>query len=306
MDNLVEKIHQLKIKKHAIILAHYYCLPEVQDIADYTGDSLALSQKAQQTDADIILFAGVHFMAETAKILNPSKKVIIPDIMASCSLAENCSAASLIQFKENYPDYKIVSYINCSAAVKCLSEVIVTSGNALKIINTFPKNEKLIFAPDRNLGAYINQQSNRSMVLYNGACHVHDLIKPEDILNLKTAYPNAKIIAHPECQTSVLNLANFVGSTAAMLKYTQKENCEFFIVVTEMGILYEMKKQSPHKHFIPISTPQNCKGHECEYMKKNTIKSIYEALKHEETELVLDKATIAAAKKPILKMLELS
>jgi len=303
---LVEDIKKLQKEKNALILAHYYVLPEIQEIADVVGDSLVLAQAAQQTQASVILFAGVHFMAETAKILNPSKTVLIPDLSAGCSLAESCPAEKLSELKAAHSDHKVISYINCSAAVKCLSDVIVTSSNALKIVSSFPENEKLIFAPDRNLGAYINEKTGRNMVLYNGACHVHDLMIAEDVIRLKYQYPQAKVLAHPECKATVLALADFVGSTSAMLKFSRTDAASSYIIATENGILHEMKKQSPEKQFIIVDSETSCACSSCEYMKKNTLETVYNALLNESPELVLDTETIGQAQKPILKMLELS
>ena len=303
---LVEDIKKLQKEKNALILAHYYVLPEVQEIADVVGDSLALAQAAQRTQASVILFAGVHFMAETAKILNPSKTVLIPDLSAGCSLAESCPAEKLSELKVAHPDHKVISYINCSAAVKCLSDVIVTSSNALKIVSSFPENEKLIFAPDRNLGAYINEKTGRNMVLYNGACHVHDLMIAEDVIRLKCRYPQAKVLAHPECKAAVLALADFTGSTSAMLQFTSTDTASSYIIATENGILHEMKKQSPEKEFIIVDSEASCACSSCEYMKKNTLEAIYNALLNENLELLLDPETIEQAQKPILRMLKLS
>jgi len=300
------QIEELKKQKNAIILAHYYTLPEVQDLADFVGDSLALSKQAAETDADIILFAGVHFMAETAKILSPHKKVLIPDIEAGCSLADSCPAEELAQFLQNYPNYTVLSYINCSAKVKTLSDIIVTSGNALKIVNSLPKNEKIVFTPDRNLGAYINKETGREMVLWNGACHVHDQLTADEVFKLKSNYPNAKVMAHPECKATVLALADFIGSTAAMLNYAKNETSPEFIVATETGILYEMQKQNPSKTFYVVNNPETCACNDCQYMKLNTPEKIYHALLTESPEIILDDDIMQKALKPIQKMLDLS
>ena len=298
-----EQVIALKKEKNAIILAHYYTLPEVQEVADFVGDSLGLSQKAAQTDADIILFAGVHFMAETAKILNPGKKVLIPDMSAGCSLADGCDAEELAAFMKDYPDHKILAYINCTAAVKTMSDIIVTSGNALKIVNSLPEDEKIVFVPDRNLGDYINQQTGRKMVLWDGDCCVHARWSASMVNKLKQQYPQAELIAHPECEREVLELADFVGSTAAMLKYVAaSENMEF-VVITENGILHEMKKQNPDKIFHSADKQEACV---CRSMKMNNLENIYQALKGETPELLLDEETIEKAKRPILRMLELS
>ena len=301
-----DKILSLKKQKNAIILAHYYTIPEVQDIADFVGDSLALAKKAADTNADIILFAGVHFMAETAKILNPDKKVLIPDMNAGCSLADSCPADEFARFLEDYPEHTVLSYINCSAAVKTLSDIIVTSGNALKIVNALPKDEKIVFAPDRNLGAYINHQTGREMILWNGACHVHDQLTADSVFALKQQKPAAKVIAHPECKGVVLALADFVGSTAAMLQFVNTDSHNSYIVATETGILYEMQKNNPQKTFHIVNTMENCNCNDCEYMKKNSIENIYQSLLEEQPELLLDTETIRKAQKPILRMLEMS
>lgn len=297
-----DDILTLKKKKNAIILAHYYTFPEVQEVADFVGDSLALAQKAAQTSADIILFAGVHFMAETAKMLNPDKKVLIPDMAAGCSLADCCDADDLAQFLKNYPDHKVLAYINCSAKVKTMADIIVTSGNALKIVNALPKDEKIVFVPDRNLGSYINEQTGRNMVLWDGACHVHDKITTQLVQNLKAQHPEAEVIAHPECPGAVLALADFVGSTAAMLKYVASSTQTHFVVVTENGILHELTKQNPDKKFFAANA---CDGCNCEYMKMNSLENIYKALQTEQPELILDADTIEKGKKPILRMLEM-
>ncbi|MCL2435797.1 MAG: quinolinate synthase NadA [Lentimicrobiaceae bacterium] len=299
-----EKILNLKKRKNAIILAHYYTLPEVQDIADFVGDSLALSKQAAATDADIILFAGVHFMAETAKILSPQKKVLIPDMDAGCSLADSCPAEQLEVFLKDYPNHKVLSYINCSAKVKTLSDIIVTSGNALKIVNALPQDEKIVFTPDRNLGAYINKETGREMVLWNGACHVHDQLTADEVYRLKEKYPNAKVLAHPECKATVLALADFIGSTAAMLHFAKNNTPSAFIVATETGILYEMQKQNPDKQFYVVNNPETCACNDCEYMKLNTLEKIYSTLQSETPEVVLDEALIKKALAPIRKMLE--
>ena len=308
MENQVLKnrILNLKKKKNALLLAHYYTVPEVQEIADYVGDSLALSQAAAAADASIILFAGVHFMAETAKILNPTRKVLIPDMEAGCSLADSCPAEDFARFLQNYPNHTVLSYINCSAAVKSLSDIIVTSGNALKIVSQLPENEKIVFAPDRNLGAYINAATGRNMVLWNGACHVHDQLNADTVFELKQRYPRAKVIAHPECKATVLTLADFVGSTAAMLKFVGSDNAQEYIVATETGIIYEMLNQNPQKIFHVVATDQNCSCNDCEYMKKNTLAKIEQALRTETPELQLAENLMEQAKKPLLKMLEMS
>jgi quinolinate synthase len=301
---MTSKIFHLKKAKNAIILAHYYTLPEVQDVADFVGDSLALSRQAANTEADIILFAGVHFMAETAKILSPQKKVLIPDIEACCSLADSCSTEQLELFLKDYPNHKVLSYINCSAKVKTISDIIVTSGNALKIVNALPKIEKIVFVPDRNLGTYINKETGRNMVLWNGACHVHDQLTADEVFIMKEKYPNAKVLAHPECKATVLALADFIGSTAAMLNFTKNDKSSEFIVATETGILYEMQKQNPSKRFFVVNNPETCACNNCEYMKLNTLEKIYHTLLTESPEIILEEEMISKALKPIQKMLE--
>jgi quinolinate synthase len=305
-QDLAEKILELKQQKNAVILAHYYQVPEIQEIADFVGDSLQLSQNAKNTNADIIVFAGVHFMAETAKILCPDKKVILPDLEAGCSLADSCPPDKFQEFIKKYPEHAVISYINCSARIKAMSDVICTSSNAVRIVESFPKNQKLIFAPDRNLGGYINQITGRNMILWDGSCHVHNMIKSEEVIRLKTEYPDALLIAHPECQAVVLQLADFIGSTTALLNYTIKNPSRKFIVATETGILYQMKKSSPDKEFIIVSTDEACSCNDCPYMKLNTTEKLYLSLRNERPEIILSPELIELAKKPILKMLELS
>lgn len=303
--DLTEKIQQIKKEKNAVILAHYYTVAEVQDIADCLGDSLALAQFAQKTGADVIIFAGVYFMAETAKILNPGKKVFIPDLEAACSLSDSCPADEFEKFKNQYPDYKVISYINCSAAIKTLSDIICTSSNALKIVNSFPENEKLIFAPDKNLGAYINHISGRNMLLWDGNCHVHNALKAENIIDLKIKYKDALLIAHPECQQVILQFADFIGSTTQLLNFTKNSDKRQFIVATETGILHQMQKESPDKEFFIASTDAFCNCNDCEYMKLNTLEKIYDCLAFEKNEILLDRKVIEEAKIPVLKMLEM-
>ncbi len=302
-----EQIFQLKRAKNAIILAHYYTRPEVQEVADFVGDSLALARAAAQTDSDIILFAGVHFMAETAKIINPNKKVLIPDMRAQCSLADSCPDADFEAFLKEYPNHTVLSYINCSARVKALSDIIVTSGNALKIVQSLPEDAKIVFAPDFNLGNYINKATHRDMVLWEGACHVHDQIDVQSVVELKRYHPSALTIAHPECPEQVLREADFVGSTAAMLKFVSQNDNDQFIVVTENGILHEMRKQNPDKHFYTFSEidqGHDCECANCKYMKYNTLENILHTLETEENELVMDEALMLQARKPIERMLE--
>lgn len=300
------KILELKQQKNALILAHYYTIPEVQDIADFVGDSLALAKAAASTNADIIIFAGVHFMAETAKILNPTKKVIIPDLNAGCSLADSCPSDQLTEFLQKYPDHLVLSYINCSAEVKALSDIIVTSGNALKIVQSLPEDQKIVFTPDRNLGAYINSTLQREMVLWDGACHVHDQLTADEVFKLKFQYPNAKVLAHPECKATILAIADFVGSTAAMLKFTEDDSTKEYIVATETGILYEMQKRNPTKIFHVVNSSETCSCNDCEFMKLNSLSKIYTALLNETPELILDSELLEKAKLPILRMLDLS
>ena len=305
-ESLAEKIILLKKEKNAVILAHYYQVPEIQDIADYVGDSLGLSQQALKTPADIIVFAGVHFMAETAKILNPSKKVLLPDLQAGCSLADSCPPAKFRAFKKKYPDHLVISYINCSAQIKTMSDVICTSSNAQKIVESFPLDQKIIFAPDKNLGGYINAQTGRNMVLWNGSCEVHDIIKAEAVIRLKAENPGARLIAHPECKAVILELADFIGSTTALLDYTIKSDAQKFIVATETGILHQMKKESPGKEFLIVPTDEACSCNDCPYMKMNTLEKLYACLRNEEPEIKLSKSVIEKANKPILRMLKLS
>ncbi|MBS1636235.1 MAG: quinolinate synthase NadA [Bacteroidetes bacterium] len=304
--DLFEEISHLKKTKNAIILAHYYQNADIQDIADYIGDSLGLAQQAEKTQADIILFAGVHFMAETAKILNPSKKVLIPDLKAGCSLADSCPPNDFAAFKASHPDHVVLTYVNCTAEIKALSDVIVTSTNAEQIVESFPKDQKIIFAPDKNLGAYLNKKTGRNMVLWDGSCMVHEIFSLEKLIKLKAQNPSAKIIAHPECEAAILEHADFIGSTSALLAYTKKTEHKEFIVLTETGIIYQMQKASPDKTFIPAPPNNNCACNDCPYMKLNTLEKIYNTLKYEQPELHMDPLLIERAKKPILKMLELS
>lgn len=303
---LIQKIQSLQREKRAVILAHYYQVPEIQDIADFIGDSLGLAQAAQETDADIIVFAGVHFMAETAKILNPSKKVLLPDMEAGCSLADSCEAEPFALFKAKYPDHIVISYINCSAAIKTLSDVICTSSNALSIVDSFPKDQKIIFAPDKNLGAYINEMSGREMVLWDGYCEVHDVLNTEMLIKMKIDHPDAKLIAHPECRGPILALADFVGSTTALLKYSRENKAKSYIVATETGILHQMRKESPDKEFLIVPKDESCNCNDCPYMKLNTLEKLHRCLENETPEIILDEETIESAKKPILRMLDIS
>jgi quinolinate synthase len=304
---LLSEISRLKQEKNVLILGHYYIAPELQDISDFIGDSLALAQEAQKTKADIILFVGVHFMAETAKILNPDRKVLVPDLKAGCSLAESAPAEAFEAFKKAHPGHKVISYINCSAEVKALSDVIVTSSNAMKIVESFPKEQKLIFAPDKNLGNYINSMTGRNMVLWDGACMVHEKYSLEKIIKLMELNPEAEFIAHPECERPVLLVADYIGSTTALLKYVENSRSEKFIVATESGIFHQMKKRCPGKTFIPApSVDSTCGCNDCSFMKLNTLEKMYLALKYEQPEIVMDPLLIEKAKVPILRMLELS
>lgn len=305
-EKLIQEIQQLRREKHAVILAHFYQVPEIQDIADFIGDSLALAQHAHDTNADIILFAGVHFMAETAKILNPSKKVIIPDLEAGCSLADSCPPTEFAAFKEKHPDHSVISYINCSARIKALSDIICTSSNAVKIVESLPQDQKIIFAPDKNLGNYINNVTGRNMVLWNGSCEVHDIITAESVVDLKLQHPDAKLIAHPECKAVILEMADFIGSTTSLITFSKTDPCNKFIVATETGILHAMKKASPDKEFLIVPTDEKCSCNDCPYMKKNTLEKIYMALRDEQPEITLENELIEKAGKPIFKMLELS
>lgn len=301
-----EEILKLKKEKNAVILAHYYQVSEIQDIADYVGDSLGLSQQASQADADLIVFAGVHFMAETAKILSPETKVVLPDLEAGCSLADSCPPADFARFKEKYPDHIVISYINCSAAIKTLSDVICTSGNAKEIVESFPKEQKIIFAPDKNLGGYINRITGRNMVLWDGTCEVHDVLNTEAIINLKIENPDAKLIAHPECKAQVLEISDYIGSTTAMLNYTKSDDSQKYIVATETGILHQMRKNSPDKEFIIVPTDETCSCNDCPYMKLNTMEKLYRCMLNEKPEIILDEETIRQARDPINKMLDIS
>jgi len=304
--DLFGEIEKLKKLKNAIILAHYYQEPDIQDVADYIGDSLGLAQKAGKTDADIIVFAGVHFMAETAKILNPSKKVLLPDLKAGCSLADSAPAQLFQEFKRKYPDHLVISYINCSAEIKALSDIICTSGNAEQIIESVPEYQPVIFAPDKNLGAWLNKKTGRNMVLWNGACMVHEIFSLEKITKLKIRHPKAKMIAHPECEEAVLNIADYIGSTTQLLKYSQTDNAQEYIVATETGILHQMQQTNPAKTFIPAPPNNSCACNDCPHMKLNTLEKLYLCMQYELPEIVMDEPLRIAAKKPIDRMLEIS
>ncbi len=304
--NYKNEILKLKKEKNALILAHYYQIPEIQDIADYVGDSLGLAQKASEADVDIIVFAGVHFMAETAKILNPDTKVLLPDMEAGCSLADSAPLDDFVKFKKQYPDHIVISYINTTAEIKTVSDVICTSGNAVEIVKSFPEDQKIIFAPDRNLGGYVNSVTGRNMVLWDGACEVHDILTTEGIIKLKEENPEAELVAHPECQQPILEIADFVGSTTALLKYTRESSAKKFIVATETGILHQMHKESPDKEFLIVPTDETCSCNDCPYMKLNTMEKLYLALKNEQPEILMDEQLMKEAGKPIDRMLEIS
>lgn len=304
---LIKVINSLRKEKNAVIMAHYYQNSDIQDIADVVGDSLALAQKAAKTEADIIVLCGVHFMGETAKIICPDKKVLVPDLMAGCSLADSCPVDEFEKFVEKYPDHTIISYVNTSAAVKALTDVVVTSTNAKQIVESFPKEEKIIFGPDRNLGNYINSVTGRNMLLWNGACHVHEQFSVERLVELKKQYPSAKVLAHPECKSTLLALADVVGSTQALLDFATKSNEQQFLVATESGILHEMQKQNPTKEFIPIPpVDSTCACNECNFMRLNTLEKLYICLRDETNEIVVEDEISKKALKPIIRMLEMS
>jgi quinolinate synthase len=306
--NLIAEIERLKKEKNAVILAHYYQQEEIQDIADYIGDSLGLSQEAAKTNADVILFAGVHFMGETAKILSPNKKVIIPDLNAGCSLADSAPTDKFEAFLKQYPNHTVISYINCSAEIKALTDIVCTSSNAVKIVDSLPKDEKIIFAPDINLGRYVAKKTGRDMVLWDGSCEVHIEISADKLKMLQGKYPNAKLIAHPECQENVLDEADFVGSTTALLKYVQENEATEFIVATEVGIIHKMKQAVPHKKLIPApaNTDNTCACSECPYMKLNTLEKIHASLVHLQPEIFVPEETRLKALKSVNRMLALS
>lgn len=304
--DLFEEIERLKKEKNAIILAHYYQEAEIQDIADYIGDSLGLSQQAAETDADIIVFAGVHFMAETAKMLSPSKKVLLPDLKAGCSLADSCPPHLFRKFKEKYPDHVVVSYINCTAELKTLTDVCCTSTNAVQIIESIPKDKGIIFAPDINLGRYLVKKTGRDMVLWNGSCMVHEIFSGEKITKLMLRHPEAKFIAHPECEAHILDKADYIGSTSGLLRYTQENEATEFIVATESGILHQMQKASPHKTFYPAPPNNTCACNECPHMRLNTLEKLYLCMKHELPEIELPEWVIEQGVPSIDRMLEVS
>nr|WP_199303038.1 quinolinate synthase NadA [Oscillatoria sp. FACHB-1406] len=299
-------IEQLKKELNAIVLAHYYQDSDIQDIADYLGDSLGLAQQAATTNADVIVFAGVHFMAETAKILNPDKLVLLPDLEAGCSLADSCPPEAFAAFKAQYPDHIVVSYINCSAEIKAMSDIICTSSNAVKIVNQIPAEQPIIFAPDRNLGRYVMEQTGRDLVLWQGSCIVHETFSEKKLIELKIEHPKAEIIAHPECEPPVLRHADYIGSTTALLHYSQKSAADTFIVVTEPGIVHQMQKAAPNKRFIPAPGTNNCACNECPHMRLNTLEKLYLAMKNRQPEITMAEEIRVAALKPIQRMLEMS
>lgn len=307
----IAAIRRLKQEKNAVILAHYYTVGDIQDVADFVGDSLALAQQAARTQADVIVMCGVHFMGETCKILCPDRTVLVPDLAAGCSLADSCPADAFADFVKAHPGHTVLSYVNTSAAVKCHTDIVVTSGNARKIVDSLPADAKIIFAPDRNLGAYLNAVTGREMVLWDGACHVHEQFSAEAILSLKREHPSAKVLVHPECKRPVVLLADKVGSTAALLKYAVADEADEFIVATESGILHEMRKQAPGKTFIPVPPEVSegtvgCACNECAYMRLNTLEKLYACLRDGAPEIVVDPAVIERARRPIERMLELS
>lgn len=304
--DLVEEINKLKKEKNAIILAHYYQESEIQDIADFIGDSLQLSQMAAKTDAEIIVFAGVHFMAETAKMLSPTKKVLLPDLKAGCSLADSCPPHLFKKFKEKYPDHKVVSYINCTAELKTLTDICCTSSNAALVIDSIPKDTGIIFAPDRNLGAYLEKKTGRDLVLWNGACMVHEIFSHEKITKLQVRHPEAKFIAHPECEAHLLEIADYIGSTSGLLRYTQENEAQEFIVATEAGIIHQMELKSPNKKFYPAPPNNTCACNDCPHMKRNTMEKLYLCMKHELPEIILEDWVIEKGTACIDRMLEIS
>ena len=304
--DLFEEIEKLKKEKNAVLLAHYYQEADIQDVADYIGDSLGLAQHAEKTKADMIVFAGVHFMAETAKILNPNKKVVLPDLKAGCSLADSAPPELFRKFREKHPDHIVISYINCSAGIKALSDIICTSSNAPYIVQSVPKDQPIIFAPDKNLGAYLIKKTGRDMLLWNGACMVHEMFSMEKIMKLKIRHPKAKLLAHPECEEPILKLADYVGSTTGLLKFSQNDPSEEFIVATETGILHQMEKSSPNKKFIPAPPTNSCACNDCPHMKLNTLEKLYLCMKYEVPEILMEEEIRMKAKKPIDRMLEIS
>ena len=304
--DLFHEIELLKKEKNAVVLAHYYQEPDIQDVADYIGDSLGLAQQAEKTNADMIVFAGVHFMAETAKILNPSKKVVLPDLKAGCSLADSAPASAFKAFKDKHPNHIVISYINCTADIKAMSDIICTSSNAQKIIESVPPGQPIIFAPDKNLGAYLNKKTGRDMLLWNGACMVHEIFSQQKIVKLKNQHPDAKVIAHPECEEVVLQHADYIGSTTQLLKFAVTDSANSFIVATETGILHQMQKDAPHKTFIPAPPDNLCACNDCPHMKLNTLEKLYLCMKYGQPEILMEESIRVAALKPIQRMLEIS
>jgi quinolinate synthase len=304
--DLISEIKRLKKDKNAVLLAHYYQDGPIQDLADYVGDSLGLSQEAARTEAEVIVFAGVHFMAETAKILNPGKKVLLPDLKAGCSLADSCPPKLFAKFKENYPDHWVVSYINCTADLKTMTDICCTSTNAIEIIESIPKDQKIIFAPDRNLGKYLMHKTGRDMVLWNGACMVHEIFSREKIQSLLEQHPDAELIAHPECEEAILDKAHYIASTTGLLNYTKKSQAQTFVVATEPGILHQMKKLSPGKVFIPAPPQNNCACNDCPHMKRNTLEKLYNCLRYELPEIHLEDRILKEGRACIDRMLEIS
>ena len=304
--DLFDEINKLKKEKNAIILAHYYQEPDIQDIADYIGDSLGLSQEAAKTDAAVIVFAGVHFMAETAKILSPEKKVLLPDLKAGCSLSDSCPPNLFKIFKEKYPDHLVITYVNCTAELKALSDIVCTSSNAVKIVESLPLDQKIIFGPDRNLGRYVAQKTGRDLVLWNGACMVHEIFSQQRIFKLKQLHPDAKFIAHPECEEVILQMADYIGSTTGLLNYTTHNEAKEFIVATESGIIHQMQKANPDKVFIPAPPNNACACNDCPHMKRNTLEKLYLCIKNGLPEITVPMDIILKAQKPIERMLEIS
>ncbi len=305
-QDLFTAIADLKKELNAVILAHYYQDPDLQDIADYIGDSLGLSQAAANCQADVIVFLGVHFMAETAKILNPNKLVLLPDLDAGCSLADGCPPDRFAAFKADHPDHLVISYINCSAEIKALSDIICTSSNAVAIVNQIPQDQPIIFAPDRNLGRYVSEQTGRDLLLWDGACMVHEIFSERKLVELKIIHPQADIVAHPECEANILRHADFIGSTTGLLKYVQNSDRQEFIVVTESGVIHQMQKAAPLKKFIPAPPTSNCACNECPYMRLNTLEKVYLTMKNRSPEIILDETIRQAALKPMQRMLAMS
>lgn len=304
--DLFAAIADLKRELNAVILAHYYQDPDIQDIADYLGDSLGLSQQAAKTQADVIVFAGVHFMAETAKILNPNKQVLLPDLAAGCSLADSCPPREFAAFKAAHPDHLVISYINCTADIKAMSDILCTSANAVQIVQQVPLDQPIIFAPDRNLGQYVMDKTGRDMVLWQGSCMVHETFSEKKMVQLQIQHPDAETIAHPECEPAVLRHASYIGSTTALLKYVQQSSSQAFIVATEPGIIHQMEKAAPHKRFIPAPPMNQCACNECPHMRLNTLEKLYDCMKHRTPEITLPETTQLAALKPLQRMLEMS